>query len=233
MESTITSLAAALRADALHLDGVLKFAPNRRFATIFSEGSPADTLFFVESGLVKLSKRGDENKEIILDIVGPGQLFGEQALMADGVRNVSAELLQEGLIYTFPRDVFSRFCDEHPRLWRMVAEALISQKKHLEKKIELLCLHDVEFRILYYLRHLAPLIGARLSQQEYSIPLSQGELASLIGATRETTSTTLNALARRGLIRLGRRQLIMILHTEAEPAVQHVAAGAATNGSGK
>lgn len=233
MESTITSLAAALRADAFHLDGVMKFAPNRRFATIFTEGSPAETLFFVESGLVKLSKRGDENKEIILDIVGPGQLFGEQALAPDGARNVSAELLQEGLIYTIPRDVFTRFCDEHPRLWRLVSESLISQKKHLEKKIELLCLHDVEFRILYYLRHLAPLIGAKLNNQEYSIPLSQGELASLIGATRETTSTTLNALARRGLIRLGRRQLIVILQTEAEPAPQNFAVGATSNGAGK
>jgi CRP/FNR family transcriptional regulator len=45
--------------------------------------------------------------------------------------------------------------------------------------------------------------------QEYSIPLSQSELASLIGATRETTSTTLNSLARRGLVRLGRRLLVV------------------------
>jgi DNA-binding IclR family transcriptional regulator len=44
---------------------------------------------------------------------------------------------------------------------------------------------------------------------EYSLPLSQSELASLIGATRETTSTTLNALARRGLIKLGRRLLVV------------------------
>ena len=53
------------------------------------------------------------------------------------------------------------------------------------------------------------MFGARSNGAEYSIPLSQGELASLIGATRETTSTTLNALARRGVIRLGRRQLIV------------------------
>lgn len=231
MESTITSLAAALRADAVHYDGVSKFAPNRRFATIFTEGSPADSLLYVESGLVKLSKRGDENKEIILDIVGPGQLFGEHALAHEGVRNVSAELLQEGVIYTIPREVFIRFCDERPKLWRLFSESLVAQKKELEKKIELLCLHDVEFRILYYLRHLAPQIGAKLSTQEYSIPLSQGELASLIGATRETTSTTLNALARRGLIRLGRRQLIVVLPSETEPVPQNFAAGAGTNGS--
>jgi CRP-like cAMP-binding protein len=84
-----------------------------------------------------------------------------------------------------------------------------ARKRQLEKKIELLCLRDVEYRILYYMADLAKTFGAKSSSSEYSIPLSQGELASLIGATRETTSTTLNALARRGVIRLGRRQLIV------------------------
>jgi CRP-like cAMP-binding protein len=86
---------------------------------------------------------------------------------------------------------------------------LTVRKRQLEKKIELLCLHDVEYRILYYMAELARTFGAKANGSEYSIPLSQGELASLIGATRETTSTTLNLLARRGLIKLGRRQLIV------------------------
>ena len=96
-----------------------------------------------------------------------------------------------------------------PDLWRDISGALTVRKRQLEKKIELLCLRDVEYRILYYMAELARAFGAKANGSEYSIPLSQGELASLIGATRETTSTTLNTLARRGLIRLGRRQLIV------------------------
>ncbi|MBV9770706.1 MAG: Crp/Fnr family transcriptional regulator [Bryobacterales bacterium] len=86
---------------------------------------------------------------------------------------------------------------------------LTTRKRQLEKKIELLCLRDVEYRILYYVADLARMFGVRANGAEYSIPLSQGELASLVGATRETTSTTLNHLARKGVIRLGRRQLIV------------------------
>ncbi len=96
-----------------------------------------------------------------------------------------------------------------PELWREISGLLTSRKRQLEKKIELLCLRDVEYRILYYMADLARMFGAKANGAEYSIPLSQGELASLIGATRETTSTTLNALARKGVIRLGRRQLIV------------------------
>lgn len=209
MSAHLTSLSTTVRNELIPTDGVTKFSPNRRFATLYSEGSPADTIFFLESGLVKIHKRGDEGKEIILQIVGPGELFGEQALGMENTRAVAAEVLHEGVIHVIPRDIFLRFCDSRPEIWRQLAELLVVRKRHLEKKIELLCLRDVEYRILYYLAELASTFGTRADGQEYSIPLSQGELASLIGATRETTSTTLNALARRGLVKLGRRQLML------------------------
>jgi len=209
MDSPLNPLASAVRTDILHLDGVTKFSPNRRFATVYSEGSPADTVFFVDSGLIKTYKRGDDNKEIILQIVGPGEIFGEQALAAEHTRSIAAEVLQEGVIYVIPRDLFLAVCDRRLELWREISTILLERKRDLEKKIELLCLRDVEYRILYYMAQLAKLHSAKSTNGECSIPLSQGELASLIGATRETTSTTLNSLARRGVIRLGRRQLIV------------------------
>jgi CRP/FNR family transcriptional regulator, cyclic AMP receptor protein len=209
MDSPSSSLAAVVRSELIGQDGVTKFSPNRRFATVYSEGSPADTIFFIDSGLVKIFKRGPDNKEIILQIVGAGEMFGEQALGSEPGRNIAAEVLQEGVIYIIPRDIFLRACEKRPELWREISVVLTARKRQLEKKIELLCLHDVEYRILYYMAELARMFGAKSNGSEYSIPLSQGELASLIGATRETTSTTLNTLARRGLIKLGRRQLIV------------------------
>jgi len=209
MDPQSSSIATVVRSELINLDGVTKFSPNRRFAAVYSEGGPLDSLFFLESGLVKIHKRGDENKEIILQILGSGELFGEQALGAESSRNVAAEVLQEGVIFVIPRNIFMRVCDDRPELWREISLLLTTRKRQLEKKIELLCLRDVEYRILYYMADLARTFGARAGGAEYSIPLSQGELASLIGATRETTSTTLNALARKGVIRLGRRQLIV------------------------
>jgi CRP-like cAMP-binding protein len=209
MDLQSTSLAAVVRSDLIGQDGVTKFSPNRRFATVYSEGSPADMIFFIDSGLVKTYKRGADNKEIILQITGAGEIFGEQALGSESSRTMAAEVLQEGIIYVIPRDIFLRVCEKRPELWRDISGVLTVRKRQLEKKIELLCLRDVEYRILYYMAELARAFGAKANGSEYSIPLSQGELASLIGATRETTSTTLNTLARRGLIRLGRRQLIV------------------------
>ncbi|BDC52218.1 hypothetical protein F183_A45330 [Bryobacterales bacterium F-183] len=92
----------------------------------------------------------------------------------------------------------------------MLWELSVERQLDLEQKVSLLCLQDVEYRILYYLAQLAGPFGPPASETtEYSIPLSQSELAALIGATRETTSTTLNALSRQGLLRLGRRMVIV------------------------
>ncbi len=207
MEPT-SSFLNAVRSELIPSEAVTKFSPNRRFASLFSEGDPAGNVYYLESGLVKLYKRNAEGKEIIIQIVAPGELFGEQALAENGTRAVSAEILHEGVLHVVPRLTLIQFCNQNPEYWHAFSDLLIQRKRDLEKKIELLCLQDVEYRILYYLAELAGMFGVK-NGQELSVPLSQGELASLIGATRETTSTTLNALARRGLIRLGRRQVIL------------------------
>src|SRR5579884_743609 len=210
MPSTPSALTTLCRNELIHQEAVSRYAPARRFASLFTEASPSDALYFLDSGLVKIFKRGEDGKEIILRVVAPGEIFGEQALVAEDGRRLSAEILQEGVIYVIPKSVFTAFCDSHPGVWRMIAETVGTRQRELEKKIELLCLQDVEYRILYYLGELATTLGHRADGAgEYGIPLSQSELASLIGATRETTSTTLNALARRGLVRLGRRLLIV------------------------
>src|SRR5947209_19274332 len=110
MEFTPVSLTAVVRAELLQSETVTKFSPNRRFATVFSEGDPSESVYYLESGLVKLYKRDHENKEIILQILAPGELFGEQALGAQNGRNISAEILTEGVLYVIPRAAFIKFC---------------------------------------------------------------------------------------------------------------------------
>ena len=188
------ALSKLIREELLQLDGVRKHAPTRRSMNIYTADSSSESVFFVDSGFVKIMRRASDGKEVLISIVPPGQVFGEQALFVGGPRVFSAEVMQEGVIFEIPRDVFLGFCEAHPEVWRHISEILASRQRDLEQKISLLCLQDVESRILYYLGTLGPLFGiAPQNGQEYSLPLSQSELASLIGATRETTSTTLNA----------------------------------------
>jgi CRP/FNR family transcriptional regulator len=189
-------------------EGVRKLVLSRRAAAIYSSGTPANHVYFLDSGLVKIERTGDANREILLTVVAGGELFGEQAITGEGVFTASARVLESGVAYSIPTDVFQRICERRPDVWRLVVAHCLQRKEDLERKIEHLCHSDVRERLIYYLQDLARLTPSHDSAGSV-IHISQNELASLVGATRETTSTTLNALARQGLISLGHR-LVMI-----------------------
>jgi CRP/FNR family transcriptional regulator len=204
----LTALANAIREDVLSTDGTRKIILSRRATAVFNIGTPATNVYFLESGLVKIEKPTDSNKDILLAVVAPGELFGEQALLGEGAFTVSAKVLESGVAYAIPTDSFQRFCDRRPEIWRLLMQHFLTRKDELERKIEHLCMSDVRQRLVYYLEELAKL-NPGSDPNGTVIHISQNELASLVGATRETTSTTLNALARQGVIALGHR-LVMI-----------------------
>jgi CRP/FNR family transcriptional regulator len=181
---------------------------SRRAAAVFSSGTPANHVYFLDSGLVKIEKLADANKEILLNVVSAGEIFGESALLGEGAFTTSAKVLESGVAYSIPTDVFQRFCERKPDVWRLLVQHFLRRKDDLERKIEHLCHSDVRQRLIFYLEELARM-NPHHDPTGSVIHISQNELASLVGATRETTSTTLNTLARQGLIALGHR-LVMI-----------------------
>ncbi len=226
-----TALTSLIRSELLHAEGVRRLPPARRFASLLTSETAAESLLFLDSGFVKIMRRGDDAKEIILSILGPGELFAEHALLYRVPRPFTAEMLQEGTIYEIPRELFLTFCRRHAGVWQMLWELAIHRQLEAEERTALVCLEDVEFRILYYLAKLAPQFSTPATdQEEYSLPLSQSELASLVGATRETTSTTLNGLSRQGLVRLGRR-LVTVRSLDAIRRASRNPARAASQGA--
>jgi CRP-like cAMP-binding protein len=202
--STITPL---LRKQLLPLQEATCLSSLRRFTSLFMQSQPADALFFVDDGLVKLTRTNDAGDKIILAICGPGDLIGEEAMAVEGATyQADAEVLSSATLYRIPREPLKRVLSQNGELACAIIDFLLHRRQLLAQKVELLCLHDVEYRILHYLAELAELIGPNMND-EYHLPITQAELADLIGATRETTSTTLNQLERRGLVKLSRRLL--------------------------
>jgi CRP/FNR family transcriptional regulator len=174
---------------------------------LFSQNQPADSVYFLEEGLVKLTRTNGSGGRIILTIRGPGHLAGEEALVQSQPNyHAEAEVLTTANLVRIPAQVFSRTLSNNSELSSAAISYLLDRRLALAEKVELLCLHDVEFRILHYLAELSSLVS-HADGQGYQLPITQLELADLIGATRETTSTTLNQLERRGLLHLSRRML--------------------------
>lgn len=171
---------------------------------------------------MKLTRTNDLGDRIILSISGPGDLVGEEVMSADSSQyQADAEVLTSATLYRIPRETLQRVLTQNGELASSVIDFLLGRRKMLAQKVELLCLHDVEYRILFYLADLATLVGPSPEDEGYQLPITQAELADLIGATRETTSTTLNQLERKGLVKLSRRLLTIpspdLLRTSAAP----------------
>jgi CRP/FNR family transcriptional regulator len=211
-----------IRNELIQREGVHKRA-TRRGMNVYLAGSPSETLFFVDSGFVRLMRRASD-KAALISIIGPGQLFGEQALYGQDSRISSAEVLQDGFVYEFPRSLFVQFCESHPEMWRYLSELLARRTRELEEKVARVCLHTVELRILEYLNSLSNTFEVAVSDSEpYSLPLSQTELAQIVGAARETVSTTLNVLARNGLVKLDHRSITVSSAAAVRAAVEDYA----------
>jgi CRP/FNR family transcriptional regulator len=205
---------------------VTRFGSLRRSTNLFSQGQTGDSVYLIEDGLVKLTRTNNRNGRIILAILGGGDVLGEECLAGESVAYYAdAEVLTPVSAYRIPREALTRTLSTNPELTAALLSAIIQQKRVLAEKVELLCLQDVEYRILHYLAELASLIKPAPGGEGYQLPITQLELADLIGATRETTSTTLNQLERRGLLKLSRRLL-----TIPSPLTLRTAAMARTNG---
>ena len=204
----MTSLANAIRNVVLTSPEVSRLSSVRRSTSLFSQDQAADSVYLVDDGLVKLTRMSNNGGRIILTIRGPQELVGEEAL-ADtrATYYTEAEVLTTATIFRIPRSQLTRALTSSPELTAALVTYLLERRLALAEKVELLCLHDVEFRILHYLAELAALVKPDVDGEGHRIPITQLELADLIGATRETTSTTLNQLERRGLVKLSRRML--------------------------
>jgi CRP-like cAMP-binding protein len=205
---TVSSLASAVRTVLLTHSEVSRLAPIRRSASVFSQGQGADSLYFVDDGLIKLTRTNESGNRIIISICGSGELVGEEVLAEDAlVYQADAEVLSAATLYRIPRETIVDMLRSNFDFAAALIDYLVHRKSGLARKVELLCLHDVEYRVLHYLAELSTLVKPTTDSEGYQLPITQAELADLVGATRETTSTTLNQLERKGLVRLSRRLL--------------------------
>ncbi len=204
----MTSLASAVRSTLLPIADVGRLTSLRRSTSVFAQDQDADSLYFIEEGLIKLTRTNDIGGRIILGICGPGQAIGDEALAQEPqTYYAGAEVLTTATLCRIPREALIRAAATNSELANGLIGYLLERKRALAQKVELLCLHDVEYRILHYLAELSALVKPLEDGEGYQLPITQLELADLIGATRETTSTTLNQLERRGLVKLSRRLL--------------------------
>jgi CRP/FNR family transcriptional regulator, cyclic AMP receptor protein len=166
------------------------------------QGEPAGHVYVVTAGEVAIVSPARGGSEQVHRIIGPGQLFGELALLADGRRTAGARATRPSTVWAIERDAFWAFLDETPAaqaaLLRQVVELLADREAMIDDLLSL----DVRGRLAKALLGLAEQHGRPDKDGGVLIPvrLTHRDLAGMVGASRENVSRALVGFRRRGLL---------------------------------
>ena len=167
---------------------------------VVRQGDPTACLFLVTAGVVRLSSVTLTGREIVVGLLGPGDLFGESALLGEP-SPVEARAVGCAQVVTLPLAHVRHILRHQPgvseELLRLVADRLHRTSRALEDSLSA----DLPTRISRRLRELAEAHGVTAPDGvRLRVPLTQEELGRMVGASREAVNRTLGGLAARGLV---------------------------------
>ncbi len=186
--------------DPAHSDAMANAVTVRTFAKnaiIMTEGDDADKLYLIRKGKVKIYLSDREGREVIVNILGPGEYFGELALFDDAPRSTSAITTTKAEFAVISRDAFLDCLDQHPAMGIVIIKNLARRIRALSENVRSLALLDVYERIVHFLKSEATEDNGKLVINDR--PTHQ-EIANRIGASREMVTRILLDLSTGGYI---------------------------------
>lgn len=179
----------------------------RKNQVVFSQGEPADALYYIQRGKVKLVVVSFAGKEATLSVMGRREFFGLGSLQQRSQRLATATTLEPSVVVRIERDIMERELRNHPRLNEVLMTQLLSRTLTLQKD---LCTHifdPSEKRLARVLLKLSRL-GEEV-QEQVSIPkISHDTLATMVGTTRSRITYFMNKFKKLGFIDYGKGMMI-------------------------
>jgi CRP-like cAMP-binding protein len=174
-------------------------------ATIVEKGDPPRELFVLLSGRAKVLTRGAEGADAALNVMGPGQVFGEVAILDGQPRSATVVALEECEIAVVEVQAFRDFLASSPAGALKLLGVLAGRVRDLTTRLEDRVFLDVPARLAKQLLWLAEHHGERTAAgAQIELRLSQQELGDLIGATRESVNKYINEWTRSGVLKQDR-----------------------------
>lgn len=199
--ASLTSLARSLRTRRF-----------RRGEVLFHQGDPGDALFIVLSGAVKIVLPSEEGDEAILATLQRGDFLGELALLDGAERSATAIALEPAETLVLPRDRFRELIGNEPALRDGLLAGLAAELRRLTLHVGELHFLDLTGRLAARFVRLAEEQGQARPDGTIVLdaPLTQSDLASMIGATRQSVNKLLGTFVDDGLVRLDRDAIVIL-----------------------
>ncbi len=182
----------------------------RRGHLIFSQGEPGDSLFVISEGLVKVFVTSEEGEDMVLVTLRTPETFGELALIDGGLRSASAEALEPTSALTLSRNTLLELLQSHPALAQALLASLGGLVRRLTEQAADLVFLDLHGRVAKLLLSLAEERGRHEDQLVLlDLQVTQGDLAAMVGGSRQSVNHILHAFQRRGYLDIEGRRIAL------------------------
>jgi len=178
---------------------------------IYHQGDPGTTCHILLRGKVRVYVSTIDGQELSVNILGRGEIVGEMALFEDLPRSATVEAMGPTQTLELYRETLIASLKQYPDLALALLRALSSRLRHATKEAEGLASLTVVERLQRQLQQLADLTGHPVSDgTRITVPLTQQELATLVGTSRESVNRALAQLRRKKKIRLDRGWIVLL-----------------------
>jgi CRP/FNR family transcriptional regulator, cyclic AMP receptor protein len=188
------------------LEEILRIGSYRLFrkdSIIVFENEEGAGLYIIAKGKVKVSRFGNDGKEVIFAVLHSSEFFGEMALLDGDERSATVSAIEDSEIFSLKRDEFMELLKNHPDVVNELLKELTRRIRGADMKIKALSMHDAEGKIATVLIQLADELGiVKKGQIEIERLPYQHEIANMAGTSRETISRTLHTFAKKGFVEL-------------------------------
>jgi len=186
--------------DDLRLAPITQVAALRRAprgSVVLREGDRTDNIYFVVNGGLKVLVSDEDGREVILSMLGPGELFGELGVLDDSSRSATVVATQNSDLVTIAKSDFQRCLMSNFDVSLFIMRGLAQRLRQADRKIESLALMDVYGRVARLLLDLAEDVDGH---KVVTKKLTKQDIAKMIGASREMVSRVMKDLQQQGLI---------------------------------
>ncbi|MDA9494805.1 Crp/Fnr family transcriptional regulator [Bradyrhizobium sp. CCBAU 11361] len=175
---------------------ILEFHKNQH---VFRQGDVADSVFYIQSGKVKLTVVSEQGKEAVVAILEPGQFFGEGCMNGHPLRIATTTAMDDCVITSITKEAMMAAIRDEPKFSQLFMSYLLTRNSRIEEDLIDQLFNSSERRLARLLLLLAN-FGKESSPQPISANISQETLAEMIGTTRSRVSYFMNKFRRLGLI---------------------------------
>jgi len=182
-----------------------------KYRSIYLPGDPANSIYFLKKGRVRISKLSQDGKQITLAVLEPGDIFGEMALIDAGARDTIAETQEETLLCLIPKADFEALLKKSTNVSLRVTKVIGLRLRTVENQIENLVFRSAPARLAHLLLQLAEDHGKQVPNGLLiGVAFTHQNIADLINVTRTTVTELLTQFRNDKLITTIKRRIMLL-----------------------